>query len=197
MGKAIGCGSWVLSITVSRTIGGAMHCALVSFPDQKAWRSWEFISLPQCSGRSISKTVSLSVCGTDWSQSSWPKLPGQTGLLALLLRSALPFLLSGWVNQPLPGVLPTLPADGVDSHNLQRVGQTRLQSWKISSFEDLNQPNLHPSEFPGQTVLPSWFCRWAKPLLGTTTWAWQIGTQTAKIQGLVVASPSYWYFIHE
>ena len=42
MGKAIGCGSWVLSNTVSRTIGGAMHCALVRFPDQKARRSWVY-----------------------------------------------------------------------------------------------------------------------------------------------------------
>lgn len=140
--------------------------------------------------RSISKTVSLCL---------WYWLANPTGPGSLVKQDC---LLCSWgqlcpspsqveyyqVSQPLPGVLPALPADGVGSHNLPRVGQTRLQSLKNSSFEDLNQPNLHPSEFLVRLCYLL-VLQMSKALLGTTTWAQQIGTHTAKIQGLVVASP--------
>lgn len=63
-----------------------------------------------------------------------------------------------------------------DSAPLPGQGQTRLQGWQTSSFEDSNQADLHPAEFPIQTAPPAWFCRRAKPPVGITTWVLQVGT---------------------
>ena len=58
-----------------------------------------------------------------------------------------------------------------------------------SSFEDPNQADLHPTKFSGQSMPLTWFCGWTKLLVGTATWPLWVGTQCAKIQVLVVASP--------
>ena len=57
-----------------------------------------------------------------------------------------------------------------DSALLPGWGKIRLQGWWGSCLEDLTQKDLHPAELPGQTASPTWFCTWAKPLVGTATW---------------------------
>lgn len=59
--------------------------------------------------------------------------------------------------------------------------QTWLQSCEGSSLEVPSQTDLHPADFPAQTV----------PLVGITAWGWQVGTQAAKVPALVVVSPSH------
>lgn len=44
--------------------------------------------------------------------------------------------------------------------------------------------------FPGQSASLTWFYRWAKMLVGTTTWDLQVGTASARILVLVFASDS-------
>lgn len=128
-GKSHGLCSWVLSDTGSRAIGAATQCALVRLLDQEAWRSYEcnyeFISLPQCSGRSNSKTtISLFVCGGDWSQSMpqvpWPK---RATCFALEVSSAclpLNLRITGLCSSFQVFCQPFL-SDGVGTHNPQRV----------------------------------------------------------------------------
>lgn len=55
-------------------------------------------------------------------------------------------------------------------------GQTWLRGLQILSSE----AGLHLAEFPGQAAPPSCLCRPAKPLVGTTTSALQVGTRSAK-----------------
>lgn len=72
---------------------------------------------------------------------------------------------------------------------LPNHGQNRLWGWKNSSFEDVNQEDLYPTEFPVQSVPAAWFYRWAKPLVGITSGALQIWIRSANIHVLIVASP--------
>jgi len=45
----------------------------------------------------------------------------------------------------------------------------------------MNQADLHPSVFPGQSVPLVWFCRWAEPLVGIIAWSLQMWIQSARI----------------
>ena len=127
----------------------------VFWPGFLAAQGWELYSGPGwgcdqllCSGRAVEpsvrgsacRTFCLSVAGLCQREGRCPCLPGQMGAVAV--REAL---------TPLPCL---------------GRGPTRLQGWRSSSFENMNQADLYPTEFPRQTSPSTWFCRGAKTLSG-------------------------------
>ena len=54
---------------------------------------------------------------------------------------------------------------GYDSAFLPGNGQSRLQGWQNSLFEDPSQADLNPTEFLGQITLLTWFCILAKSMV--------------------------------
>ena len=74
--------------------------------------------------------------------------------------------------------------------SLARNGQTRLQCWWSSLFEDPKQADLYLTEFPSESVPPICFCGWTKLLVWMTTWAPQVDTRSAQSCVLIAPSPS-------
>lgn len=77
---------------------------------------------------------------------------------------------------------------GLWLNSLPGYGQTKFKGQQSSSFEALSKADLYPNWVSWSESL-SWFCRWAKPLVGIITWALQVYTWSAKIHVQVAVRP--------
>lgn len=128
-----------------------------------------------------------------------PSKPGSSFALGHQLGLPTSLLNFHWTTQ-LPGVLASPSGKigledtlhrgwGYNSAPCLSVGKPGSRASKDPTLRIWNQVDLHPAEFLGLSASPSCFCRWAKTLVGITTWALQVWTGVAKILVLAVVNP--------